>query len=57
MQCNTRLWRRPAAGHADDIFVPVDPETLGDGLAHAGFVETELEVGDYQIRFVARMPL
>ena len=45
------------AGHVDDTFVPVDPDTLGDRLAYAGFVDTELEVGDYQIRFIARMPL
>jgi SAM-dependent methyltransferase len=42
------------AGHVDDTFVPVDPLTLPERLAAAGFVDTKLDVGDYQIRFVAR---
>ena len=42
------------AGHVDDTFVPVDPETLPRRLESAGFRETEIDVGDYQIRFVAR---
>jgi SAM-dependent methyltransferase len=40
------------AGHVDDTFVPVDPDTLAERLATAGFVNTEIDVGDYQIRFV-----
>jgi SAM-dependent methyltransferase len=42
------------AGHVDDTFVPVDPETLAHRLEAAGFSETEIDVGDYQIRFVAK---
>jgi SAM-dependent methyltransferase len=41
------------AGHVDDVFVPVDPETLGQRLESAGFAEVGIEVGDYQIRFTA----
>jgi SAM-dependent methyltransferase len=44
------------AGHVDDVFVPVGPDTLADRLAAAGFVDTQVDVGDYQFRFVARMP-
>jgi SAM-dependent methyltransferase len=42
------------AGHVDDTFVPVDPDTLLDRLAAAGFVDTTLDIGDYQFRFIAR---
>jgi SAM-dependent methyltransferase len=45
------------AGHVDDIFVPVDPDTLADRLAAAGFAGTTLDVGEYQIRFVTRKPI
>jgi SAM-dependent methyltransferase len=45
------------AGHVDDTFVPVNPETLNDRLAAAGFAGTNLDVGDYQFRFTARMPI
>jgi len=40
------------AGHVDDIFVPLDPDTLADRLAKAGFAHTKIDVGEYQIRFV-----
>jgi SAM-dependent methyltransferase len=43
-------------GHADDVFVPVDPDTLGARLEAAGFTGVALEVGDYQIRFSATKP-
>ncbi len=42
------------AGHVDDIFVPVDPETLTDRLEAAGLVVTRLNLDDYQFRFTAR---
>ena len=42
------------AGHVDDTFVPVDPDTLGSRLEAAGFVGTELDIGDYQFRFRAK---
>ena len=41
-------------GHVDDTFVPVDPATLADRLAAAGFTDTTVDVGDYQFRFVSR---
>ena len=42
------------AGHVDDTFVPVDPASLPDRLAAAGFTDTTVDVGDYQFRFVSR---
>ena len=42
------------AGHVDDTFVPVDPDLLPRRLAAVGFVDTEVDVGDYQFRFVTR---
>ena len=44
------------AGHVDDVFVPSDPDRLGDRLTVAGFGETTVDVGDYQFRFVTRKP-
>ncbi len=43
-------------GHADDVFVPVDPEALPARLEAAGFGPTRVDVGDYQFRFVATKP-
>src|SRR5436305_5006421 len=43
-------------GHADDTFVPIDPETLADRLRTAGFTGVELDLTDFHIRFVARKP-
>jgi SAM-dependent methyltransferase len=34
------------AFHADDVYVPVDPATLGARLGAAGFGAVEIEVGD-----------
>jgi SAM-dependent methyltransferase len=42
------------AGHVDDTFTPVDPSTFAQRLAAAGFQEPTIDVGDYQLRFVAR---
>jgi SAM-dependent methyltransferase len=42
------------AGHVDDTFVPVDPETLPHRLEAVGFSETRIDTDDYHIRFVAR---
>jgi SAM-dependent methyltransferase len=41
-------------GHVDDIFVPVDPTTLPDRLAAAGFGAVQIDLTDFHIRFVAR---
>jgi len=42
------------AGHIGDTFVPLPPETLAQRLGHAGFDRTEIDVGEYQFRFVTR---
>ncbi len=39
--------------HADDVFVPVDPDTLGARLVAAGFSAVDMEVLDYKVRFSA----
>ena len=44
------------AGHVDDVFVPVDPATLGSRLGAVGFRDVMVDVGDYQIRFSASKP-
>ena len=41
------------AGHADDVFTPIDPAALASRLAAAGLIQTRLDIGDYQFRFVA----
>jgi hypothetical protein len=47
--------------HAGDICVPVEPETLADRLARAGFVDIEVERDSREpalrFRFAARAPL
>jgi SAM-dependent methyltransferase len=43
-------------GHVDDIFVPVDPETLPDRLRAAGFTDIAIDSTGYHIRFVAHKP-
>jgi SAM-dependent methyltransferase len=40
--------------HADDTYVPLDEDTLVARVRAAGFADCALEVGDYEIRFVAR---
>jgi len=44
------------AGHVDDTFVPVDPDTLGQRLESAGFESVAIETADYQFRFRANKP-
>ena len=44
------------AGHVDDTFVPLDPDTLGGRLEAVGFTNVAVEVGDYQLRFNATKP-
>jgi SAM-dependent methyltransferase len=39
--------------HVDDVFVPVDPITLGSRLEAAGFTDVNVEPADYQVRFNA----
>jgi SAM-dependent methyltransferase len=42
--------------HDDDVFVPVDPETLGARLEAVGFTSVDVAVLDYKVRFSARKP-
>ncbi len=42
------------AGHEGDTFVPVDPASFVDRLKAVGFVDTEVDIGDYQFRFATR---
>jgi SAM-dependent methyltransferase len=42
--------------HADDLFVPLDPQVLPDRLSAIGFAEIDIEPGEYDFRFVARKP-
>jgi len=42
------------AGHLDDTFVPVDPDTLGSRLEAVGFTKTQIDIGEYQFRFRTR---
>jgi SAM-dependent methyltransferase len=44
------------AGHEDDTFVPVDPETLDERLVSAGLGAPTIDVGEYQFRFSTRKP-
>ena len=44
------------AGHVDDTFVPVDPDTLGERLASVGLAVPLIDVGGYQFRFATRKP-
>jgi SAM-dependent methyltransferase len=39
--------------HVDDVFVPVDPDTLGSRLEAVGFTNVGVEVAGYQVRFNA----
>lgn len=39
--------------HVDDVFVPVDPDTLGSRLEAVGFTNVCVDVRDYEIRFNA----
>jgi SAM-dependent methyltransferase len=43
-------------GHADDTFVPVDPETLPDRLQAAGFTGVDVDMTEFHIRFRAQKP-
>jgi SAM-dependent methyltransferase len=45
---------RIRAGHEDDIFTPVDPDTLAPRLRRAGLAVTRIDKLDYQFRFVAQ---
>jgi SAM-dependent methyltransferase len=53
---------RMRLGHVDDVFVPLDPQTLGARLERAGFTDVTItRAGEFplygdQIRFDARKP-
>jgi hypothetical protein len=40
----------------DDVFVPVDPETLASRLEAIGFANVRVEVASYEVRFNATKP-
>jgi SAM-dependent methyltransferase len=42
--------------HADDVFVPVNPKTLGSRLEAAGFRDVSVEVAGFEVRFSAKKP-
>lgn len=42
--------------HEDDVYVPVDPATLGRRLADAGFVAVTVDTNEYAVRFRAVAP-
>jgi SAM-dependent methyltransferase len=44
------------AGHADDTFNPVGPESLDERLSQAGFGHTRTDVLGYHYRFISRKP-
>lgn len=44
-------------GHDDDIFVPLPEDSIANRLEAAGFVDVDIELDDYQVRFMARKPL
>jgi len=43
--------------HEDDVFVPIDPNTLGDRLGAIGFEDVGVDVDDFQQRFTAVKPV
>jgi SAM-dependent methyltransferase len=44
------------AGHADDVFMPVDPDGLADRLSAVGFGPTKTDVVGFHYRFISRKP-
>jgi SAM-dependent methyltransferase len=42
--------------HEDDVFVPMDPETLPARLEAAGFSNVAVDKTDFEVRFSARRP-
>jgi ubiquinone/menaquinone biosynthesis C-methylase UbiE len=44
------------AGHADDVFTPVDPDELVDRLASVGFRATRTDILGFHFRFVSQKP-
>jgi SAM-dependent methyltransferase len=40
--------------HEDDTFVPLHEHTLVERLLAAGFEHADVEIGDYELRFIAR---
>lgn len=42
------------AFHANDTFVPMDPDLLGDRLVAAGFADVQITTTDFEVRFTAR---
>ena len=47
---------RTRQAHVDDVFVPIDLQTLPERLENVGFSHVHLTRGDYDFRFDARKP-
>jgi ubiquinone/menaquinone biosynthesis C-methylase UbiE len=45
------------AGHEDDVFNPLSPDTLAQRLLGLGYCDVRLEQTEYEIRFSAHKPL
>jgi ubiquinone/menaquinone biosynthesis C-methylase UbiE len=45
------------AGHEDDVFNPLSPDTLAKRLLGLGYCNIRLEQTEYEIRFTAQKPL
>jgi hypothetical protein len=43
-------------GHHDDVFTPLDADTLSERLHRLGYSDVTLESAEYEIRFTARKP-
>ncbi|TML59785.1 MAG: class I SAM-dependent methyltransferase [Actinobacteria bacterium] len=50
---DTPEWREL---HVGDVCVPVDPATLGERLARAGFADSQINTNEFGFRFSARVP-
>jgi SAM-dependent methyltransferase len=44
-------------GHYDDVFVPLPEESIATRLEASGFLDVDIELDDYQVRFMARKPV
>ena len=43
--------------HADDLFVPLDPESLPGRLTEIGYTDIAVALAEYDVRFIARKPM
>jgi SAM-dependent methyltransferase len=52
--CDSRDLEVIRAFHEDDIFVPIEPESVGARLASVGFTDIDTSMTDFEVRFSAR---